>query len=186
MSTKATPYIYFSGVLLGTLLSVGSASVLAPQHVLAHSLGASFEATSSPYRVDVGYDPVDFLAGDASRFDFDLREESGPITDYDYVWVRITKEKKTLFATGIERQTLGPTTLVYTFDTPGDYVLHVSYRQGADVMAEASFPFTVLLSDSGPAIPADALMGFGIGAVLSIAAASLWLRLRRVPMRNVL
>ena len=153
--------------------------------VSAHSLGASFEATTTPYRVDVGYDPAEFMAGYASRFDFDLREESGPVTEYDYVWVRITKEKQTLFATGIERQLLGPTTLLYTFDIPGNYTLHVSYRQGTDVMAEASFAFTVVANDSGPMLPRDGLMGFGVGAAFSIAGISTWLRLRRSHVRDV-
>lgn len=92
----------------------------------------------------MGYDSVDFIAGHGSRFDFDLREDSGPITEYDFVWVRITKDKQTVLATDIERQQLGPTTLLYTFDTRGDYMLHVSYRNGSEVLAEASFPFVVV------------------------------------------
>lgn len=164
----------------------GTLVLLMAGNVSAHSSEVSFEATSTPYLIDVGYDPEEFMAGYASRFDFDLREESGLITDYDYVWVRITKEKRALFATGIERQMLGPTTLVYTFNTPGDYVLHVSYRQGADVMAEASFTFTVLANDAGPVLPRDGLMGFGGGTVFGIAAISIWLRLRRTHMRGVL
>lgn len=112
----------------------------------AHALGASFEATSTPYLIDVGYDPEVFETQRSARFDFELRDlESRDYVTYDHVWVRIIREKRTLLATGVRRQDIGPTTLLYLFGEPGTYMLEVSYRRiDGEEFASTSFPLTVV------------------------------------------
>lgn len=111
----------------------------------AHTLGASLEATSTPYFIDVGYDPDPMETGSSVRFEFELRNSTHAlITDYDYVWVRVVRDRQTHFASGIHRQFLGPTTLLYTFDQPGAYILDVGFRaEEGDEIAHAEFTFDV-------------------------------------------
>ena len=143
----------------------------APQ-VRAHALGASLEATSSPYFIDIGYDPLEFTTGFNSRFDFELRDLSRDLLDYGHVWVRIAQGKRTVLATGIAHQSLGPTTLLYTFDQPGDYTLNVSYREGGDVLAEATFPLKVYPDPEESTVSLAALAAF-LGGLIA-GAAVLW------------
>lgn len=148
----------------------------------AHGLGASFEATSTPYIVDVGYDPVDFVAGYSSRFGLELLNEARDILEYDHAWVRITREGVTVLATGIAKQSLGPTTLLYVFQTPGEYTLHVSYRTEEDVLAEASFPIQVVedgrFGSFSPWIAAAFVAGFLLATVAFVA----WRRIMKKPV----
>ncbi len=119
-----------------------------PLHASAHTTGASWNATSGPYTVDVGYDPVTFTAGQYTRFDFLLW--NGPANtsdqkDFSQIWVRIVRDDNhTLLATGIWKQPVGPTTLLFEFAEAGSYTLEVSYRDrdGNDI-AVAKFPITV-------------------------------------------
>lgn len=178
---------------LSIVLAVSLFLAMSPRLAHAHALGSSFEATSTPYIVDVGYDPDVFVEGYAHRFDFDVRAESDlRILPYDYVWVRITQGKRTLLATGLERQELGPTTLLYSFESAGMYEIHVSYREGSDVMAEASFPIDVQKRDDGfvpPFIPAAAaVIGLLVGAGTALifgGKLALWTGNREERVPNV-
>ena len=126
------------------LVFVGAFS-LAPL-VQAHSSGLSFEATSTPYIVDIGYDIVSFYAGESVRFDFTLKDEKTDDEEtFDHVWIRILRDSKTLLATGIRKQEIGPTTLLFVFPLEGLYTLETSYRSadGEDI-AKATFPISVL------------------------------------------
>lgn len=111
----------------------------------AHIGGASFAATTSPYVIDVGYDPVQFTADQSTRFDFVLSDEkTNERRNFDQVWVRITNEDGTLLATGLFRQPFGPTTLLYVFAKPGAYTIASSFRDASgNEIAAASFPLTV-------------------------------------------
>lgn len=116
-----------------------------PFAVSAHSLGSSFEATTSPYFIDIGYTPDVFEAGASARFEFELRDlATRDLFDYDHVWVRISRGREALLATGVAHQDLGPTTLLYEFAEPGEFSLDVSYRSGRmGEIATSSFPVTV-------------------------------------------
>lgn len=116
----------------------------------AHALGASFEATSTPYFIDIGYDPDPLETGRASRFEFELRNlQREMVKDHTYVWIRLVRSDETLLATGIHTQLYGPSTLLHTFETPGSYVLDVSYRtdDGSEI-ASAEFPFEVVRGEN--------------------------------------
>ncbi len=111
----------------------------------AHVTGLSWTATTTPYVVDVGYDPNEFQAGQSARFDFVLRDEkTGDSVPYDHVWVRLMHENTTLLATGVRRQYIGPTTLLFGLIESGDYKLEASFRDadGNDT-AVASFPMSI-------------------------------------------
>ncbi len=156
---RSITYIAILALLFGAL------------NVSAHGEGLSWEVTSGPHLIDVGYEPETFVAGRYIRFDLLLREPvSGEVlTMYDHVWVRIRKDKETLLATGIVRQALGPTTLLYTPDSAGDYALEVSYRDAeGEEVAEAELPFTVSSGSGSFMVPwYVAVLGVLAGALLS-------------------
>ncbi len=134
-----------------------------PAAASAHATGASLYATTSPYVIDVGYDPIQVFAGDSTRFDFILANEStGKSEPYAQVWIRIKSSERTLLATGIFRQPFGPTTLLYAFPEPGTYTIQPSYRdKDGNELAVASFPLTVTAPDEDASF-----LGFLSGGVL--------------------
>lgn len=123
-----------------TVSTVGVAS--------AHTTGSSWNVADGEYTVDVGYDPALFTAGEYARFDFLLWRgpaNTGEEAAYSHIWVRITNDDKdTQLATGVMRQEIGPTTMLFAFPEAGAYVLETSYRDadGNDI-AKASFPIQV-------------------------------------------
>lgn len=122
--------------------------------VRAHSNGSSFESIVGSYEIDVGYEPENITAGANARFDFSLRKESsGDEVNFDHVWIRITEGGRTLLATGIRRQFMGPTILLYSFQKGGSYSLEVSYRnQVGNEIAVAAFPIAVSDDSRGGSI----------------------------------
>jgi hypothetical protein len=144
-----------------------------PALALAHTTGASWNAPSGPYTIDLGYDPTVFTAGQYSRFDFLLWRgpaNTGQPAPFSQVWVRITRAgADTLLATGIWKQPVGPTTLLYEFTEPGSYTIETSYRDadGNDI-ATSSFPITVAVgsADASFTIPLVAAIALLIGAAL--------------------
>ena len=139
-----------------------------PSTTRGHSEGASWSEKVGEYTVDVGYEPASIKSSMPARFDFALwkdDEATGMQADYDHVWVRIIYDKETFLATGIARQEVGPTTLLYTFDASGSYSLETSFRdkEGNDI-AVANFPITVAGradSQEYPLLILAALLGAG-------------------------
>ncbi len=159
-----------------TIFTLSLLSGLFPGSVFAHASGASLYATTSPYVIDLGYDPAAAFAGESMRFDFVLASETtGGSAPYEQVWVRIKDERQTLLATGIVRQPFGPTTLLYVFAKPGIYTIQPSYRdKDGNELAGASFPFTVIPDPTATTftalygtLVASALAGLLLGAVLT-------------------
>lgn len=113
----------------------------------AHTTGSFWQTKVGEYYADIGYDPTVFVAKQYARFDFNLLKNATDVDSIPFVevWVRIKKEKQTLLATGIRKQPIGPTTLLYSFESPGQYSLDVSFRdtEGNEISA-ASFPITVI------------------------------------------
>jgi hypothetical protein len=162
--------------LLGLLI------LLLPAASFAHTTGASWNQTSGVYTVDVGYDPVTFTAGQYTRFDLLLWQgpaNTGESAAYDQVWIRITDDsRRTLLATGVWHQPIGPTTLLYLFERPGSYTLETSFRDAdSNEIAVASFPITVEAVSGGvPGIALNAALFF---AGLVVGAGALLLLRRR-------
>ncbi|OGG56907.1 hypothetical protein A3D71_00270 [Candidatus Kaiserbacteria bacterium RIFCSPHIGHO2_02_FULL_55_20] len=150
-----------------------AAAIGVGQRAEAHVTGLSWVATSTPYIVDIGYDSDEFQTGLNARFDFQLLDEkSGNTTPYDHVWVRFAHGDTTLLATGIRRQQLGPTTLLYGFKDSGAYTLEASFRdEDGNDMAAVSFPVTVRTASTrllDYVVPGAA---FFAGIVLGVAGA---------------
>lgn len=148
-----------------------SALLLVPAAASAHAFGASLEATSTPYFIDIGYDPDPIQAGRAARFEIELRDlDRIMVQDHEYVWVRILRERETILATGIHRQFFGPTTLLYTFEESGPHTIDVSYRtrEGKE-LAQAEFLVDVVQRD-GRGVWQELLIGAGALAVFCGAA----------------
>lgn len=166
-------------VSLVAIVYIGGAAV-----VNAHSTGESFEREINGFVIDIGYDPAIIRTGELQRFDFELLASDADQTprEYTHVWVRILEDKKTLLATGIHRQRVGPTTLLYTFSAAGTYLLSVSYRDAAGEIAAAEFPVVVKNSQNN-GVSYNTIGAIGViflGAVL-IYIFKPW---RRVPQMD--
>lgn len=135
----------------GILFTAVCTLFLIPFSASAHVTGASWEKADGPNTLDIGYDPVAITAGNYENFNFKLRNtaSSDPVP-FVQVWVRVVKDKSTVLATGLFDQPIGPTTLLYQFDVPGDYTLEASFRDadGNDI-STGSFTFTVQPGGSG-------------------------------------
>jgi hypothetical protein len=116
----------------------------------AHVTGAFFEKEVGNFIVDIGYDPEIIVARESSAFSFDLLDKTNrDPQEFTSIWVKIDKGEQTTLATGIARQSLGITTLLYTFPEAGEYELNVRYQSGDDSIAEASFPIVVEEGEGG-------------------------------------
>lgn len=145
--------------------------------VSAHGPGLSLSATTTPYAIDIGYDPNEFQVGSSARFDFRLLHESNSeIASYDHVWVRLQSENNTVLATGIRHQKIGPTALLYSFLEPGSYRIETSFRDvdGNDI-AVSSFPISISPGGSDGSMVPSALM-FLSGVCVGVFGFFIWSR----------
>lgn len=101
-----------------------------PSMLSGHNSGASLKKSVSPYIVDIGYDPVSPVAGGRLLFDFTLVDTALMSIPFDYVWVRIEKDKRTILATGITKAEYGPTALLFAIpdDLSGEFKLFARYQ----------------------------------------------------------
>lgn len=120
--------------------------------VNAHTTGSFWQTKVGEYYVDIGYDPTIFVAKQYARFDFNLLKNANDTDSLPFaeVWIRIKRDKETLLATGVRKQPIGPTTLLYSFESSGQYSLEASFRdtEGNEISA-ASFPITVTPQEGG-------------------------------------
>lgn len=154
------------------LFTVLMLALLFPVLALAHGSGASLETISNGKLIDIGYDPVELVAGERMVFDFELYQEDG-VTDveYDRVWVRVEGNRETFLATGVGKATLGPSTLLWRLPNPApeNITIHARYELKGETLAQGSFevPVTPVEVDYLP----YALSGFAgvlIGIFLSL------------------
>lgn len=113
----------------------------------AHGTDGELIKESNGYTIDIGYEPEIIYAGETVSFDFLLKKDTLK-EEFTDVWVRITQDSKSIFATGIHNQDFGGTTLLYEFEKEGNYVLHVRYQKDGESITEAEFPITVTPSES--------------------------------------
>lgn len=153
--------------------------LLSPVVIHAHNSGASLEKLVPPYIVDIGYDPVSPVAGDRLLFDFTLVDTASTSIPFDYVWVRIEKDSRTILATGITKATYGPTSLLYAIpdDLSGELKLFARYQKGDDSLAEADF----ILAVAPKEVPITAYVPLVVAAITGCAfgLAALWVYTRR-------
>lgn len=128
--------------------------LLMPASASAHASMASLYATSGPHLIDVGYDPEFPKVGQRFLIDIALREgsETGPVVDFDSVWVRMSQERKTYFASGIAQSLLGPTTMVITLPeaAEGPMTLSMRFEKDGEAIAEHDFEGLVVAPAPDP------------------------------------
>lgn len=161
----------FLWILYSALVVLGVSYTISPQVLYAHNSGASLEKSVPPYIVDIGYDPVSPVAGDRLLFDFTLVDAASSTIPFDYAWVRIEKDKRTILATGIAKAEYGPTSLLYAIpdDLSGEVRLFVRYQRDNESLAEADFTMMIAPKETpitayvplGAATVLGCLLGFG-------------------------
>src|SRR5262249_54384723 len=123
--TMSRMNLRWSGAVLWVGLSI---FFLQNGYAEAHATGVSYVATSSPYVVDIGYQPQTPAPSDPLVFDFRLTDEKSqqPVS-FDNVWVRIEDDAGTVLATGVAPQALGPTSLLLSTPNAKNLVVHARY-----------------------------------------------------------
>lgn len=135
---------------LRMLVVVVLLSTALPTLVFAHPNGTSWEQVFNQYKVDVGYDPANFVAGQPVRLDFNVtREQGGQDVDFADVWVRVTQGETTVFAGGIHKPSIGRAGMTFTFPQAGAYSMNVRFEKTGESLVDATFPITV----NAPAVP---------------------------------
>lgn len=177
-------------ILGGLLFCSGVLGVLcAPMAAYAHGDEASFEAPAGNYIADIGYDPTVFTAGYYTRFDFNLKTAKGVdgrAVPFDEVWVRIKDQDNTYLAAGIRKESVGPTTLLYYFASPGKYSLEASFRNAnGDEVAAVSFPIVVSPSATSSQLNGYILDGVLVFFGIVLGAWGAWLVVRRSKSATV-
>ncbi|MEX0877507.1 MAG: hypothetical protein WDZ40_01430 [Candidatus Spechtbacterales bacterium] len=110
-----------------------------------HGTGASLEKISGDYKIDIGYTPPVIEEGSSAALDFSLsRNDNGEEIEFTDIWVRIEKNQKTVFASGIHKPNFGRTLLTYTFPEAGEYKLNVRYQNNSTKLAEEVFSLSVV------------------------------------------
>jgi hypothetical protein len=142
--------------------------LLSPIFLFAHSTGNSFEVRQGDHLIDIGYE-FEIREGSATRFDFSLLDaENKSPEEYAHVWVRILKDDSTIFATGVHRASLGPTTLLYTFTDKDTYTLSASFRSDDEEIAAATMPVTVVAGEK--TFPWEIIAALFLGMLVGAAA----------------
>ena len=164
--------------LLFSILLISIVAFSVGSMVYAHGEGASFEVQSDGYLVDIGYDPETVEALSSVRYTFDLfSSETNEDAGFTDLWVRINQERKTLFASGVNRPEFGVTGMVYTFPESGTYEVSVRFQRDGEKLTEVTFPVEVIENADGtpdtqfPLVPVgSALLGLvvGVGATLVV------------------
>lgn len=134
------------------LLFLVSTPASQPSSAFAHGEGKSYEETVGNFLVDIGYNPPQPEAGSPVSFDFNLIDKtSGQPAPFTDIWVQVIKDGETILATGIHKQEIGATTLLYAFPQAGDYEVAVRYQDADKEIVQASFPLTIAaLSTEAP------------------------------------
>lgn len=151
--------------------------LIAAPIAFAHGGGESFEENVDGYLIDIGYNTDEFQAGQAVLFDFSLETSSEYNVEYTDIWVRILKDGKAVFASGIHNSSFGGARMTYTFPEEGKYELSVRYQKGSEKLVSASFPLTVLPADEDSSTAGNSnilsilfgILGIGIGFGIATA-----------------
>lgn len=178
---KVQRFSSVSVIVIGhaALLVITAYLLLSPEVLFAHNSGASLEKSVPPYIVDIGYDPVSPVAGDRLLFDFTLVDTASTSIPFDYVWVRIEKDKRTILATGISKAEYGPTSLLFAIpdDLSGELKLFARYQRDDEALAEADFAMTIAPKET----PVTAYVPLGVTAVIGciLGVGATWVLMRR-------
>lgn len=151
-----------------------------PFFVHAHADGRSVEKQVGKYLLDIGYNTDPIVAGESTYFDFKLYEKvpTPGVADFTDVWVRIEKEKQTLFATGVSHMPVGATGMLYTFAEEGTHAVSARYERNGETLAETTFFVDVKgkAKELGPLFFLEELGAFLVGGLVSFGVYAAYLR----------
>jgi len=177
MKLQYTSTVSVTASTYAAFLVISACLLFSPGVIFAHNSGASLEKSVPPYIVDIGYDPVRPVAGDRLLFDFTLVDTASTSIPFDYVWVRIEKDKRTILATGVTKAEYGPTSLLYAIpdDLSGEMKLFARYQKGDAALAEADFTLSISPKEvpltsyipSGITAVSGCALGFGVALMLT-------------------
>ena len=109
----------------------------------------SMEAEVGEYLIDVGFSSEEITEGTPVVFDFSLLAlGNNEEVAFTSVWIQLRQKEKTVFASGLDKARFGKTTMLYTFPAEGEYTLTTRFRNVEAKLAEESFSFQVLSSES--------------------------------------
>jgi hypothetical protein len=159
---------------------VATALFALPLGAAAHLTGQTFEkSVGDTYLIDVGCDSLEFVAGQENFCDFSLIENPTSINwgfaNFDEVWVKISPDSSggEPFLKDMKLDTPIPAYMSYAFPSGGKYTLAVRFLQRGNVLAETTFPLTVLGSTERTNRSTGAILGIaivvGCGLLLLIA-----------------
>lgn len=120
--------------------------LLLPVAALAHGDSPSFEKEIPPYLIDIGYDRIGMRPGEEVTFDIDLFTQSGAVAfaTFTHVDIEIADANAvTVLDTTLENDAVNVPILKHTFADEGMHTLHVTYRNGGDQLAYATFDMPV-------------------------------------------
>lgn len=158
--------------------------ILLPATSLAHSTGSSLEQEVDGYIIDIGQNPETLVSNEQVTFDFSLFKRPTGAVSWSRVWVRVARGDTTVFAGGIAKSVIGPTTLL-TQLPKGEYTLTARYEEGTNILVEATFPLSVLPSGAGIGQSDDSgkIVAFGLGGIaLGLVAGFFLMRRRTSPL----
>jgi len=156
------------------LLTTAVLTLLFPAMSLAHEghrMEVSFEKEAGQYLVDVGHSPEILVVNEPATFDFSVQNKQGKDLEFSNVLVKIQQKDKIVFSTSLARASIESSSLLLTLPAAGEYELNAKFENNGEVLAEASFPFSVANTEQPQSSPTNPvilpfLAGLGIGLLL--------------------
>lgn len=149
------------------------ALLIVPVVTCAHGDSPSFERQVGPYLIDIGYDRIGFRPGEEVKFDFDLYRtdaEAPAFEPFETVLFEVAKDGQIIESREIENERDFIPSTTYAFPTDGDHVVHVAYRRGEEIVAQADFeaPVGAHNGEAGRALNAFTYVAAALLAITAI------------------
>lgn len=130
--------------------------------VYAHGIGLTIEgSTLEGYKTYLDANPIVPYQNEPTRLDFEIWNSEGKPMDFTDMWVRIEKERGTVFAGPIMHARFGLTGFTTIFPFEGEYDILVRFQNGEKVLAETSFKLPVAGEQAGVRKPIFSLLVAG-------------------------
>lgn len=155
-----------------TILTVNIFFVF-PFVALGHGEGQSIEKVVGEYLVELEYEELALTAEEPVRLDFKiLNNATKEDVEFTDIWVRVTQDKKTLFASAIAKPDFGKVGMTYTFSDAGEYELNLRFQNKDKSIAEASFPLAIGVNEMSKkeSKNMDTIVGWVGGGIIGLIA----------------
>ena len=139
--------------------------------VFAHGVGLTLESiTPEGYKTYIDANTLVPYQNEPTRLDFEIWNAEGKPMEFTDMWVRIEKERATIFAGPLARARFGLTGFTTVFPFAGEYNVYARFENGEKTITETSFTLPVAGENAG--VRSDAsrflltgLSGFILGAL---------------------